>query len=165
MKATCGFALIPVLLVLSVLAGLGLTSTQTLLLQNQTLQAQARHTQAYHAAQAALDDALQDMAHATGERAQLLQHPSDPLWPEGCGSAPWQGLCGAQAAWSADDAIPYGAHTQRTWPHAQPPRYRISPWPPDHLRISAIGYPTTAPYTPVILHHAQRITPISTQGL
>ncbi len=161
-QAADGFALVPILLLLMLLAGLSASAGQLALLGDRTLRSDHQQHMAQLAAQAAIDDAVQDIQASTDplRRAAFDGGPKqvDAQWPEtGCGEGALQGLCAytEQMPWTdpgwVQQTITFGSQTERSYPVGganlpfQAPRYRIErlapePDAPAGYRITAIGY-------------------------
>ena len=114
-----GFTLIPTLILLLAVALLGSATAQWITLSARSIHSDRQQQIAYHAAMAALDDAVRDVLRTTGEapeRIALLQSlESAASWPhEGCGSVGLQGLCAHLNTEQAVFSLTHGAGNSAT---------------------------------------------------
>ena len=114
-----GFTLIPTLILLLAVALLGSATAQWITLSARSIHSDRQQQIAYHAAAAALDDAVRDVLRTTGEapeRIALLQSlESAASWPhEGCGSVGLQGLCAHLNTEQAVFSLTHGAGNSAT---------------------------------------------------
>ena len=114
-----GFTLIPTLILLLAVALLGSATAQWITLSARSIHSDRQQQIAYHAAVAALDDAVRDVLRTTGdtpERIALLQSlESAASWPdEGCGSGGLQGLCAHLDTEQTVSSLTHGSGTSAT---------------------------------------------------
>lgn len=114
-----GFTLIPTLILLLAVSLLGSATAQWITLSARSIHSDRQQQIAYHAAMAALDDAVRDVLRTTGdtpERIALLQSlESAASWPdEGCGNGGLQGLCAPLDTEQTASSLTHGAGNSAT---------------------------------------------------